>query len=54
MKVIYYGLNTVILAGLMMILVLLVLTPEKTKYGTYTDIIKYWTSNEYLEANFKG
>lgn len=42
-----------ILAIIVMLLFLIsFFTPEKTKFGTYTDAIKYWTSDEYMCANF--
>jgi hypothetical protein len=34
------------------LLAVCILTPEKTKAGNYTDPIQYWTSAEYVKANF--
>ncbi len=31
---------------------LLMMTPEKDKYGNYTSFRKYWTSDKYLCENF--
>lgn len=28
------------------------LTPEKTRFGTYTDPILYWTNDTYFANNF--
>jgi len=43
-----------ILLALLVLLICIVciLTPEKTKHGTYTDVVKYWTSDAYLCENF--
>lgn len=27
-------------------------TPEKTKSGEYTNIVKYWFDSEYVDNNF--
>lgn len=27
-------------------------TPHKTKYGEFTDVVKYWTDNTYFCRNF--
>jgi len=35
-----------------LVFMLCLLTPEKTKYNTYTDPYKYWTSDAYLCENF--
>jgi hypothetical protein len=34
------------------IFMLLMMTPEKDKYGNYTNFRKYWTSDKYLCENF--
>lgn len=43
-----------ILLGMLIILIVIVclLTPEKTKDGKYTDVYKYWTDDVYLCRNF--
>lgn len=42
-----------LLAALLVLLMLVcIATPEKTKHGTYTDIYKYWTDDVYLCRNF--
>lgn len=35
------------------LLVLCILTPEKTKNGEFTKPLKYWTDNQYVQENFK-
>ena len=42
-----------IAAFIMIIMFVCIMTPEKTKDGTYTDIYKYWTDDAYLCRNFK-
>jgi hypothetical protein len=34
------------------LLAVCILTPAKTKTGDYTNPIQYWTSAEYVKANF--
>lgn len=38
---------------ILVIFMLCLFTPEKTKHGTYTDIYKYWTDDVYLCRNFE-
>jgi len=52
MKYIYNVLIGLVLFGLITMLVLLIITPEKTNSGSYTNVIKYWTSDKYFESNF--
>ena len=52
-KIIYNSIMFIILEVLLILAVLLIITPEKTKQGDYTNIIKYWTDNTYLKENFK-
>lgn len=33
-------------------LAILVLTPDKTKSGEYTNLWKYWTDDAYFTSNF--
>lgn len=35
-----------------MILFIAIFTPEKDKYGNFTDPIEYWTNDTYFENNF--
>ena len=37
-----------------MLLWLIAMTPEKTKYNEYTQPFKYWTDNVYYNDNFIG
>jgi hypothetical protein len=37
---------------LVLLFVLCLLTPEKTKGGDYVQPWQYWTSAEYIKANF--
>lgn len=39
-------------SSIMLIMFVCIMTPEKTKDGTYTDIYKYWTDDAYLCRNF--
>lgn len=34
------------------LMLLCLITPDKTKYGIYTEPVKYWTDNEYFKNNF--
>ena len=36
------------------IFMLIMMTPEKDKYGNYTSFRKYWTSDKYLCENFNN
>lgn len=36
----------------MMFLMVCILTPEKTADGSYTNPVKYWTDDNYLQSNF--
>lgn len=51
-KAIYISIVLVLLSGMMLMMVLLTLTPEKTSYNEYTQPYKYWTSNTYYCVNF--
>lgn len=31
---------------------LCILTPQKDKFGQYTQPVEYWTSEEYFQAHF--
>jgi len=53
-KIIYNSIMFVILEALFVLAVLLIMTPEKTERGDYTNVIKYWTNNQYVMDNFKS
>lgn len=53
-KIIYNSIMFVILEALFVLAVLLIMTPEKTNYGDYTNVVKYWTNNKYVVDNFKS
>lgn len=39
--------------GLLFVFMLIAaITPEKDKFGKYTQPLQYWTDNAYYEANF--
>lgn len=40
-------------AFMMLIMFICIMTPEKTKHGTYTDVYKYWTDDVYVCRNFE-
>lgn len=37
---------------LVLLLMVCLFTPHKTKDGQFTDPLKYWTSEEYYQNNF--
>lgn len=39
-------------ALIVIMLMLLIMTPDKTKSGEYTNAWKYWTSDAYFNQNF--
>ena len=43
-----------IVCGLLVgfILAVSIITPDKDKYGNYTNALKYWTDNDYFMSNF--
>lgn len=41
-----------IMLSIQVIFLICILTPERDKFGNYTDPIKYWTSDTYLYTNF--
>lgn len=53
-KIIYNSIMFVILEALFVLVVLLIMTPEKTERGEYTNLVKYWTNNKYVVDNFKS
>lgn len=42
---------TIMLAS-MVVFILILLTPDKTNAGEYTDVIRYWTDDTYYNINF--
>ena len=53
MKEIMINIFGLIIGVLFMIFLFLVfLTPEKDKFGNYTNFSKYWTSDEYFCSHF--
>lgn len=53
MKKIVYGMfGMMILTLLSCLFWMIVLTPEKTNNGEYTQPLKYWTDNTYFVQNF--
>jgi len=57
MKIISKVFSAVIALGVTVVMLLVVavcvLTPEKTKHRTYTDVYKYWTDEVYVCENFE-
>lgn len=53
-KIIYNIVSLSILEVMFILTVLLIMTPEKTEQGNYTNIVKYWTNNQYVMDNFKS
>lgn len=51
-RAMYNAIMLIIMFGMMFGTVLLIITPERTSYGEYTNVIKYWTNNAYVQANF--
>lgn len=54
MKYCVYAVLGLIALLMVMMFVLCIVTPEKTVYGEYTDVLKYWTSDSYFTSNFGG
>lgn len=52
MKYFTYAVLGVAMLLMVMILLMCIVTPEKTVYGEYTNPIKYWTSDAYFNSNF--
>lgn len=53
-KIIYNIVSLSILEVMFILTVLLIMTPEKTEQGNYTNFVKYWTNNQYVMDNFKS
>lgn len=54
MKYCVYAVLSLIALLMVMVFILCIVTPEKTVYGEYTDLVKYWTSDSYFISNFGG
>ena len=52
LNVLVKAVGFVLAAFIVLLCLLCALTPEKTKYGMYTNAYKYWTSDVYLCENF--
>ena len=42
---------TIVLASVV-VFILILLTPDKTNAGEYTNVIRYWTDDTYYNINF--
>lgn len=52
MKYFTYTVLGVAILLMIMMLLMCIVTPEKTIYGEYTNPVKYWTSDAYFNSNF--
>lgn len=52
MKYFTYTVLGVAILLMIMMLLMCIVTPEKTIYGEYTNPVKYWTSDTYFNSNF--
>lgn len=52
MKYFTYTVLGVAILLMVMMLLMCIVTPEKTVYGEYTNPVKYWTSDAYFNSNF--
>ena len=52
MKYCVYAALGIIALLMVMMLLMCIITPEKTVYGEYTNPVKYWTSDAYVRNNF--
>ena len=53
MRKILYGTFSILILILMSVMFwVILLTPEKTLDGQYTQPFKYWTDNQYFAQNF--
>ena len=41
-----------LLTGVLFVMFLCVITPDKTLDGSYTDMFSYWTDEDYYQRNF--
>ena len=53
MKYFVYGVLSLMVVLMMLVMLMCFFTPNKDKYGNFTQPIKYWTDNVYFENNFK-
>jgi len=51
-KILESVVGIIIALFVLLVSIVCILTPEKTKHGTYTDVVKYWMSDAYLCENF--
>ena len=52
MKSLTYIVATLCWVFMIAVLFVCIFTPHKTKFGTFTDPYKYWTSEAYVCQNF--
>jgi hypothetical protein len=52
MKYFTYTVLGIVILLMIMMLLMCIVTPEKTVYGEYTNPVKYWTSDAYFNSNF--
>lgn len=52
MKYFTYIVMSIIAILMVMVFLMCIVTPEKTKEGMYTNPVKYWTSDAYVKENF--
>lgn len=53
LKRIAYGtLSIITMMAFSVLMWIVILTPEKTIYGEYTQPFKYWTDDVYFQQNF--
>lgn len=52
MKYFTYTVLGIVILLMVMMLLMCIVTPEKTIYGEYTNPVKYWTSDTYFNSNF--
>lgn len=53
-EIIYNIIGIVIGTLVMMLFMLMIMTPDKDKFGNFTSFRRYWTDNQYLCENFNG
>ena len=51
-KILVGTLGLITMSMMSMLMWVLILTPEKTIYGEYTQPYKYWTDDQYFKENF--
>ena len=53
-KILFGTLGFIVMLMFSILLWIMILTPEKTKYGEFTQPFKYWTDDSYFQQNFIG